>query len=369
MFSDDFLNARLLIVDDSQFNVDLLKQIVSDAGYNSVLTLTDSRKVEGLYRAYHPDLVLLDINMPHVDGFQIMDQLVEIERDSYIPVLVITAQQDEETRLKSLEKGAQDFLTKPFNNLEVKTKIRNMLRIRLLHNQVKNQNIILEKKVQQRTLELNNTRLEIIRRLGQASEYRDNETGEHIVRMSRMCELLAGLAGMDNTRAELLLHTSPMHDVGKIGIPDKIMFKPGKLNAEEWDIMTKHTLIGGDLLSGHDSELMISARDIALTHHEKWNGKGYPCGLKGDKIPIEGRIASLTDAFDALTSKRPYKDPYPVEVACKIIRQDRGEHFDPMLTDLFLENITKFEKIKKELSSADDIEISDYKLSERDGGK
>ncbi len=365
-FDQELFRAKLLIVDDNLVNVRLLESIVKKCGYDSVRTLTDPREVKDVYLSYQPDLVLLDINMPHLNGFQVMDQLREIEKDSYLSVLVITAQHDEQTRLKALDKGAQDFLTKPFNSIEVITTIRNMVRIRLLHNEVRDQNIILEKRVKQRTLELKETRLEIIRRLGQAAEYRDNETGEHIIRMSRMCAVLAGLVGLDEKRVELLLNTSPMHDVGKIGIPDKIMLKPDKLDEDEWKIMTTHTLIGGKLLDGHDSELMVTAQLIALTHHEKWDGEGYPNGLRGEDIPIEGRIAALADSFDALTSRRPYKDPYPFELACKIIEEEQGKHFDPVLTNLFLANINEFTAIKKELSGEESMEIGDYKLSARD---
>ncbi|NOX26093.1 MAG: response regulator [Deltaproteobacteria bacterium] len=366
LFDHEIFKAKLLIVDDNPVNVRLLESIAKKAGYNSVRTLTDPRAVRELYLAYQPDLVVLDIIMPYLDGFQVMAQLQGINQDSYLSVLVITAQQDEETRLRALEYGAQDFLTKPFNRLEVTTKIRNMARIRLLHNEVKNQNIILENKVRQRTLELHDTRLEIIRRLGQAAEYRDNDTGLHIVRMSRMCAVLAGLAGLAKERVELLLNTSPMHDVGKIGIPDKIMLKPDKLDADEWRVMTTHTTIGAKLLAGHDSELMVAARLIALNHHEKWDGGGYPHGLRGVDIPVEGRIAALADTFDALTSRRPYKDPYPVEFACKIIKNERGGHFDPELTDLFLANIDAFAAIKNEFSAAEDVATGNYKLSARD---
>ncbi|MCB2181022.1 MAG: response regulator [Desulfobulbaceae bacterium] len=363
---NDLFNSRILIVDDNATSVELLEKTISSAGYTSILSITDPRHAKEIYQAYGPHLVLLDINMPYLNGFEVMEQFKHIEQDSYIPVLVLTAQHDEATRLRALAAGAQDFLTKPFNKTETLTRIRNMLRIRRLHNRVRFYNQILEKKVQERTIELHNTRLEIIRRLGQAAEYRDNETGDHIIRMSRMCALLGELSGMTEERTELLLNTSPMHDIGKIGIPDKILLKPGKLDKAEFEFIKKHTLIGAKLLEGSDTELMISARDIALTHHEKWDGTGYPKGLKGEDIPLEGRIAGLTDVFDALTSKRPYKDPYPIDKACEIIQEGREKHFDPQLVDLFLHNLEKFEKIKDEMSGEEDIPPADYQLSERD---
>lgn len=358
-------SARILIIDDNPHNVDLLQKLIAGAGYSSVLCITDPRQAESLYIAYQPDLVLLDINMPYLDGYQVMEQFKKID-DSYIPVLVLTALQDEATRIRALKEGAQDFLTKPFNKLEILTRIRNMISVRILHTQVKNQNIILEQKVQERTIELQETRLEIIRRLGRAAEYRDNETGRHILRMSKMAALLGSLAGMTEHEADMLLNTSPMHDIGKIGIPDIILLKPGKLNAEEWEIMKTHTVIGANLLDGHDSGLMVSARDIALTHHEKWDGYGYPRGLKGKDIPLAGRICSLADVFDALTSKRPYKDPYPVTKAYEIIKAERGRQFDPELTDLFFKHLEEFIAIKEEMSDPEDFAYHDYQLSERD---
>ena len=367
MISDkDILNARILILDDNQANVDLLEAIVSIEGYSSVLAITDSRDACDLYKAYEPDLVLLDLNMPYLDGYKVMEQFKEIEGSSYIPVVVLTAMNDDKTRIKALASGAQDFLTKPLNKVEVLTRIRNLLRIRLLHNYVKNQNVILEHKVKQRTLELEETRFEIIRRLGKAAEYRDPETGAHIIRMSRMCALLGTLIGMDSEKNDLLLDASPMHDVGKIGIPDNILLKPGKLDPDEWEIMTQHTLIGGKLLSGNDSDLMIMAREIALTHHEKWDGTGYPYGLKGEKIPIYGRIAALADVFDALTSRRPYKEPYSFEKSIAIIKENNHRHFDPDIVEPFLKNRDQFIKIKKELTDDEDHPSDDFELSERD---
>ncbi|MFO7752448.1 MAG: response regulator [Desulfobacteraceae bacterium] len=362
----EILSARILIIDDTRANLDLLEAIVESAGYTSVMTLSDSRESVKLYEAFEPHLVILDISMPHLDGFQVMELLQEIEKDSYIPVMVVTAFQDDATRKKALAWGAQDFLSKPFDNLEVQTRIRNMIRIRLLHNQTRNQNIILEQQVKLRTRQLEKTKLEIIHRLGQAAEYRDTETGAHIIRMSRMCGLLGRLSGMNEKEIDLLLKASPMHDVGKIGIPDTVLLKPGKLTAEEWRIMTEHTIIGGKLLDGHDDDLMVLARDIALTHHEKWNGTGYPESLKKENIPFCGRIAGLVDVFDALTSSRPYKEPYPIEKALEIISRERGSHFDPDLSDLFFEHIDAFIQIKNELSDEGEMGGDDYELSERD---
>ncbi len=365
--NEKLFDARILIIDDNAFNVQLLEVIVNEAGYNSVLSTTDSRKAEDLYRAYKPDLVLLDISMPHLDGFQVMEQFKKIEASPYLPVLVLTALQDNETRLKVLESGAQDFLTKPFNRVETLLRIRNLLTVRLLHQQVKRQNEELELKVRKRTEELNETRLEIIRRLGRAAEYKDNETGLHIIRMSKMSARLGELAGLKTAEVELILNTSPMHDIGKIAIPDAILLKSGPLNAKEWEKMKTHPYMGYTILDGHDSELMLAAREIALTHHEKWNGQGYPQGLKCSEIPINGRIVGLADVFDALTAKRPYKDPYPVSKAMEIIKSEREKHFDPELTDIFLDNIEDFSTIKDDFpETGEGITTDEYKLSARD---
>ena len=337
-------DAKILIVDDKIENVQLLEMMLTYAGYKNVTSTTDSRDVEQLHQDNNFDIILLDIRMPHLDGYQVMGKLSSQVKDDYLPVLVLTAQKDMETKLKALEAGAKDFVTKPFDKTEVLNRIANMLEVRTLYNERRQQNEILEAKVQERTLELQErnkeleeTRLEIIRRLGRAGEYRDNETGMHVIRMSKSCQRLALAAGLGEEHAERILQASPMHDVGKIGIPDGILLKPGKLDPEEWEIMKTHAEIGADIMGDFDSPLMRMAGMIAFTHHEKYDGSGYPNGIKGNGIPIEGRIAAICDVFDALTSERPYKEAWSVERAVDLINEESGKHFDPELVRLFKE--------------------------------
>jgi putative two-component system response regulator len=273
--------------------------------------------------------------MPHVDGFDVMEALREQFHDDYLPILVLTADLAHATRIKALEAGAKDFLTKPFDQLEVVTRIRNILEVRLLYSDLKDQNVILEEKVRERTEELRQTRLEIIHRLSRAAELHDQGTGMHLLRISQYSGCVARSAGLPDNEAELILSASPMHDVGKIGIPDSLLLKPGQLNEEEWIVMQTHTTIGHDLLSGHDSTIMKMASSIALTHHERWDGTGYPRSLAGEEIPIEGRIVALCDVFDALISKRPYKEQWPLETAVDEIQGLSGSAFDPSLVEAF----------------------------------
>ncbi|MCW9040699.1 MAG: HD domain-containing protein, partial [Rhodospirillales bacterium] len=316
-------------------------------GYRNIKCTTDPRQVKGLQDETGFDLILLDIRMPHLDGFQVMELLSEGIKEDYLPVLILTAQTDQETRLKALQLGAKDFVTKPFDQSEVLNRIANMLEVRLLYNDRRRQNAILEEKVRERTQELEETRLEIIRRLGRAGEFRDNETGMHVIRMSKFCQQLAMAAGYGEDFGRAVLIASPMHDVGKIGIPDAILLKPGKLDNDEWEIMKTHATIGAEILSDHPSELMQMAQRIALTHHEKWDGSGYPNGLKGEDIPVEGRIAALADVFDALTSERPYKKAWLVEDAVTLISDQAGKHFDPALSEAFLRIIPEIVEIKE----------------------
>jgi putative two-component system response regulator len=332
----DVTRASILIVDDEPTNVRLLESMLRMEGYTNLTSTQDSRSVVELYKAQRFDIILLDINMPYMDGFQVMAQLRALHLESYIPILVLTAQADTATRLQALEAGAKDFVSKPFIRQEVMTRIRNILEVRLAHNYLQNQNQLLDRKVRERTREIEETRLEIIRRLGRAAEYRDNETGLHIIRMSKYSEMLGRAAGMSSAESSILLDASPMHDIGKIGIPDSILLKPGKLDPGEWEVMKTHTTIGAEILSGHDSDLLETARLIAVTHHEKWDGSGYPNGLKGAGIPLVGRIVAVCDVFDALVSWRPYKQAWPVEDAIAEIRSQAGRHFDPELVGLFM---------------------------------
>ncbi|MDH5446185.1 MAG: two-component system response regulator [Gammaproteobacteria bacterium] len=331
-------DAKILIVDDQPVNVKLLEKVLQAEGYPNIFSTTDSREAVSLYQANDCDIVLLDLNMPHIDGFGVLEQLVSIT-DDFPTVLVLTALKDRDSRVRALENGARDFVSKPFDRVELLSRIRNMLEVRLLNKAMKQQNQILEQKVYERTRELDETRLEIIRRLGRAAEYRDNETGLHIIRMSQYSQILGLANGMTESEADMLLNASPMHDIGKIGIPDQILLKPGKLTPEEWEIMKTHATIGAEILSGHESELMTVAREIALAHHEKWDGSGYPHGKSGDEIPLVGRIVAVADVFDALTTTRPYKKAWPVEEAVEFIAANRGSHFDPKLVDLFMENL------------------------------
>lgn len=328
--------AKILIVDDQPANVTLIEKMLDIDGYINVLSTTDPTQVESIYLEQNSDLVLLDLNMPVMDGYEVLSKIREVDPD-YPPIIVLTAQSDRESRIKALDLGARDFLAKPFDRVELMTRIRNMLEVRIMTTAMKNQNIILDGMVKERTKELNDTRLEVIRRLGRAAEYRDDMTGFHIVRMSRYSQLLGRAAGMSEIDADMLLNASPMHDIGKIGIPDRVLMKPGKLDADEWTIMQTHVDIGVEILSGSSSELMNMAAEVAQNHHEKWDGSGYPRAIAGEEIPLTGRVVAIADVFDALTTERPYKKAWSIDESIEFLKEQKGKHFEPRLVDLFIE--------------------------------
>ncbi|MCK9522211.1 MAG: response regulator [Proteobacteria bacterium] len=338
-------SGKVVILDDELVNVTTLKMLLEDAGFSDVVATTFPGEALALCRSAAVDLLILDVNMPQMDGFEVMRQLGEMRLSPPPVVLMLTAQSSVEFRRKALVGGARDYVTKPFDTVELFARVRNLLEMKLLQDRMRNQQYILEEVVKKRTQALLETqesllrsRLEIVHRLGRAAEYRDNETGNHIIRMSRTCDLLARSIGMPEHECDLLLHASPMHDIGKIGIPDSILLKPGKLTADEWGIMKSHTRIGADILEGTDSELLKMAATIALYHHERWDGSGYPEGLKETEIPLPGRICAAADVFDALLSERPYKKAWSIPEALQYLKAESGRHFDPEIVRHFLLN-------------------------------
>ena len=303
-------------------NVSLLEDVLEVGGYTNVTSTTDPTRVEQLCAEIPFDLILLDIRMPVMDGFQVMRALAEPIGQG-LPILVLTAQNDRDTRLRALAGGARDFVTKPFDADEVLQRVRNLLDIRLLFRERAQQAVLLEQKVDQRTQELHEAHYEVIRHLARAGEYRDTDTGRHVERMSLYCQRLAQAADLPPQACDHIRYAAQMHDLGKIGIPDSILHKPGKLDSGERAIINTHSAIGAEILSATSSNPVIRmAHVIARTHHERWDGSGYPDGLKGEAIPIEGRITAVCDVFDALTMKRPYKKEWSVDDACALLRAE-----------------------------------------------
>lgn len=344
----DLKSSGILVIDDEPVNLRLVEKILQADGYTNVTLLQDSRQAVSALREQNSDLILLDLNMPHLDGYQVMEAIYELGLTAPPPVLILTAQHAREFRIRALDLGARDYVTKPFDQVELRARVRNLLQAHHYQMSVQAQNELLEKKVRERTRELHETRLQIVRRLGRAAEFRDNETGYHIIRMSKIAALLGREAGMSEVECDLLLNAAPMHDIGKIGIPDAILLKPGKFEPHEWEAMKTHTLIGAEILGGDDSDILKMAQSIALTHHEKWDGTGYPAGLAGEAIPLVGRITALADVFDALTSERPYKRAWPIRDSISYIEEHSGTAFDPALVAKFVELMPEIMEILQE---------------------
>jgi putative two-component system response regulator len=319
----------VLIVDDTPENIEVLAGALKDkyrikAANSGKLAL----KIAQMMPA--PDLILLDIMMPEMDGYEVCEALKSQPNTSHIPVIFVTAKISAEDEIRGLQLGAVDYITKPITPLVAMQRVAT-------HLALANQNRELEVQVKLQTDEINQGKLEMIKRLGRAAEYKDNETGMHVLRMASYCHLLAIESGMSDKEADLLREAAPMHDIGKIGIPDGILLKEGKLTNEEWSVMMTHVAIGVDILEGDsNSELLEMAKTVAQTHHEKFNGKGYPQGLVGEEIPLIGRISAIADVFDALTSTRSYKKAWTADEAFSLIEKEKGEHFDPVLAEMFL---------------------------------
>lgn len=362
----DVTGSRIVIVDDQAVNVRLLEKILAAGGFHSVTGITDSRQALDRIREERPDILLLDLQMPHVDGFEVMRLLADDPETAHVPVLVLTADATTESKRRSLASGANDFIVKPFDSVEVLLRIDNLLQMGWLRRQLQDQNARLEEQVRERTTDLwdsvrrleraENDLLEsqgeTVRRLSIAAEFRDDETARHIERMSQYCVILHELSGENGVSTREILTASQMHDIGKIGTPDNILLKRGKLTPQERSIMQRHARDGWSILEGSDSELLQLAATIALTHHERVDGTGYPNGLRGDDIPLVGRIAAIADVFDALSTDRVYRRALPLPEVWRIMREGRGTHFDADLLDVFFDSMDAFVHVLEEYRDA-----------------
>jgi putative two-component system response regulator len=339
---------KVLVVDDEPFNLELIQAVFSE--YDTITidaTRSGEEALEKITTTPY-DTILLDISMPKMDGLEVLHHIKNDENTKDIPVLMLTANIEKE--MEALKLGANDFITKPCNVDILCARTFNYAQLGRQTHTIKQHNKNLEKVVQQRTLSLQkaldlakNTEYEISVRLGRASEFRDIETGGHIKRMSRYSELLARLYGLSDEECELILYAAPLHDIGKVGIPDKVLLKPGRFTPDEFEVMKKHSLIGAAMLEGSQELPILNAGHIiALQHHEKWDGTGYPHGKKGEEIHLYARIVSIADVFDALNSKRCYKDSIPIEKVIEIIKAGASSHFDPELVEVFLQNVEQF---------------------------
>ena len=334
--TESITRARILIVDDQAPNIRLLERLLTSAGYHRLYSTTAPEQVTTLMQQVSPDLILLDLHMPGLDGFGVMQQLQErLSAERYLPILVVTADLSVEVRQRALGAGARDFLNKPFDAVEALLRIRNLLTTRFLYLQLDKYNRGLEATVQERTRKLEIARVEILERLALAAEFRDDNTGEHTRRVGRVSGAIARELGLAGDTVLTIERAAPLHDVGKIGIRDAILLKPGPLSPAEFEEMKRHTVIGADILSGSRGALLRTAEDIALTHHERWDGAGYPSGLSGVDIPLAGRITHVADVFDAMT--HPHGEPAHErrDEAVSFIRDESGFAFDPEVVAAF----------------------------------
>ncbi len=338
-------SAKILIVDDDPSILAFYQMILEREGYTQIKTTLDSCGVLALFVEYEPDILILDIAMPHLDGLQLLKILQgSVQGGLSLPVLVATAYPTRDNRFRALSEGAVEVVSKPFDRSELVLRVSNLLKVRMAVHEVEAQTHALFLELLERTeqlssyqAELKEAQMEVIERLARAAEQHDEETSEHTHRVSITAGLLARSLGLSAEEAHVIQRAAPLHDVGKIGVPDSILLKPGRFSPEEYAVMQRHCRFGADLLSGGRSEIVQMAECIALTHHEKWNGHGYPHGLEGQEVPIEGRIVAVADVFDALTHGRPYKEAWPLEAALEEIRQQSGRQFDPKVVEAFLQ--------------------------------
>ncbi len=354
------MKQRILVVDDQVENRQIMTEMLSALDYEVESAEDGEGALAKLKLDF--DLVMCDVQMPGMDGFELVRKIRETNSSLDLPVIMVTGLAGIEDRLRAVEAGANDFIAKPVDLIELKVRTSSQLQIKIQNDEIKLRESKLEALVEKRTARLRETLdemaearrttykayLETIHRLAVAAEYRDSGTGAHINRVSHYCAMLAEKKHLEPHDVEVIRYASPMHDVGKMGISDAILLKPGRLDPDEWEIMKKHATFGARILSGSDSELLKAGETIALTHHEKFDGSGYPQGLAGESIPIMGRICAVADVFDAITTKRPYKEAFSNETACDILREMMGEHLDPVLVGIFFDNLDKIVSIQEQ---------------------
>ena len=344
---------HVVIIDDSEINLTLFRHLVAKLDGCEALSFSDPG--EGLAHCLKviPDLMIVDYMMPVLDGVELIRRFRAAPGRADIPVLMVTANNESDVRYQALESGANDFLSKPIDKTEFLARTRNMLALRTSQKRLEDKAGWLAEEVIKATEEIRERELDTILRLSRAAEYRDPETGAHILRMAHYSWLIAVRLGLPRDQQQLLLEAAPMHDIGKVGTPDNILLKPGKLDVAEFEIMKQHAIIGHRILSGSNSPLLQMAAEIAVSHHEKFDGSGYPNGLAGEAIPLNGRIVAVADVFDALTSSRPYKKAWEVEQAIDFLKQNRGSHFDPVCVDVFLKDFDEVLAVRERFKDVD----------------
>ena len=348
-------DARVLVIDDDADNLEVFQELLRVQGFVNIETISDPRQALPMFSTYRPDVILLDLQMPHLSGIQVMEQLLpRMPREAPVPIIVLTGDLSRKVRREALAAGASDFITKPFDPIEIGLRMQTFLELRGLQLQLRNQNRLLEGEVRSRTMELEEAHAEILGRLALAGEYRDDETGQHANRVGRMAGLIAEEMGLPEDQIKLIMHAAPLHDIGKVAVSDSILLKPGPLTDEEWELVKTHADVGARILAGSDTRLLQTAQDIALTHHERWDGTGY-FGLPEESIPLVGRIVALADVFDALTHDRPYKKAWTIEDAVAEIMSQAGRQFDPEVVRAFLKIVFRAEPLEEDTNSMVDL--------------
>jgi putative two-component system response regulator len=365
---DAVKQCKVMIVDDEELVIRVVKRFLASGGYTNFITVTDSRKAMETIDEEQPDVVLLDIMMPHITGLDLLRERQKDKSLRHIPFIILSANSENQIKRDALSLGATDFLSKPVDPSDLVVRVQNSLTVKRHQDHLANYAEELERQVKERTKQIERSREQIIHCLARAAEYRDNETGEHVIRVGKYCAIIAQELGFGLEYCKQIELAAQLHDVGKIGIPDSVLLNPGRLNTEEFDVMKlhcglgceimeplaesdnkrvkRHAEVGGFIMDGVDSPMLELAATIARTHHEKWDGTGYPNGLKGDQIPVEGRICCVADVYDALCSERPYKPKFPIQKCLEIMISERGTRFDPIILDAFFKRLRDIETVR-----------------------